>query len=752
LLTVLTCLALVAAGTLIVDEPHADAVGVSSAGFVALTSARLLDTRAGTGAPAHPVAPNSTLALQVTGRAGVPTTGVSAVVLNVTVTSPATPGWVSAYPDGSARPSTSNLNFSAGQTVPNLVIVPVGSNGSIDLYNGSNGTVNLLADITGYYQGGAENLNDSPGRSFQGDIGHSGVLTGISLTPPLIPAWATGGFDHPGQAIFGAGAIYVPSHTPETGQPIITALRESDGSILWGPQPIPGAEGLAYDAGRVFAVDFYCALHSYDATAGTAQWATKNFGEGCNSPPTAANGIVYFGTNTQLIAVSESTGAIVWTAAASADHSSPGVVNGKVIVDPTDLLVSAFDASTGAPAWHYDGLGEGGGGRVVAIAGGRVYARSTSSGMTKIFNADTGTVLGTIASDGPTAVDAPNDVIITQKQSVQLTGCGINPCSLVARSLDTGAELWTFAGDGVLSGPPLIVDGVVYVTGFTGNIYGLDEMTGALVWSATVHDYVMPFDEQNAPQEPSLNAADGLLTVSSTSGVHAFKTSSRTDVAPIQHFYSGITQATCSESAGPFTVPSCTWDIKQTYAGSDVMHLIFNPAYKVALSADFLDSSDNTLATVTTLSGDAYLTTPNLPAGGTYRLRVRGPVSQSIGFKMYFSEAQPHTGSGPTALFSATTLPFDSVPVGSRRSQSLTIRNVGDQDLTLGNATLGGTGVAAFSIDFNSCNEAVLPPSSACTIVVSAHPATQTSSIAALTISHGASSQDVDLSVSGYQN
>ena len=212
------------------------------------------------------------------------------------------------------------------------------------------------------------------------------------------------------------------------------------------------------------------------------------------------------------------------------------MVDGKVIVDPTDVLVSAFDAATGALAWHYPGFGNGGGGRLVAIAGGRVYARSTSNDMTMIFDAHTGMELGTMASDGPTAVDAQNHVIITQKQVPGFSGCGLNPCSLVARSLDTGTALWSFNGDGELTGPPLIVDGVVYVASYSGNIFGLDEMTGALVWSTSVHDYVQPFNEGGGPSV-ALNAADGLLIVSSGDGVLAFKTSSSADVAPIQHVY-----------------------------------------------------------------------------------------------------------------------------------------------------------------------------------------------------------------------
>src|ERR1035437_9204600 len=123
--------------------------------FGSLAPSRLLDTRDGTGAPAAPVASGGTVALQVTGRGGVPASGVSAVVLNVTVVDPTGLGYVTAYADGATRPLASNLNFVAGQTVPNLVIAPVRAGGKGDLYNGSNGTVQLLADVSGYYLSGA---------------------------------------------------------------------------------------------------------------------------------------------------------------------------------------------------------------------------------------------------------------------------------------------------------------------------------------------------------------------------------------------------------------------------------------------------------------------------------------------------------------------------------------------------------------------------------------------------------------------
>jgi hypothetical protein len=111
---------------------------------------RVLDTRNGTGAPEAPVGQGGTISLQVEGVDGVPASGVTAVVLNVTAVSPTTSGYVTVYPDGEARPTASNLNFTAGEIIPNLVTVPVGSDGKVDFYNFA-GSVNLVADLEGYY-------------------------------------------------------------------------------------------------------------------------------------------------------------------------------------------------------------------------------------------------------------------------------------------------------------------------------------------------------------------------------------------------------------------------------------------------------------------------------------------------------------------------------------------------------------------------------------------------------------------------
>ena len=118
-----------------------------------LTPARILDTRFDVGA-VGPVAAGGTISLQVDGAGGIPASGVAAVVLNMTATGPANSGFLTVYPDGASRPTTSNLNFSAGETVPNLVIAPVGADGKVDIFNGSPGTVQVLADVSGWYASG----------------------------------------------------------------------------------------------------------------------------------------------------------------------------------------------------------------------------------------------------------------------------------------------------------------------------------------------------------------------------------------------------------------------------------------------------------------------------------------------------------------------------------------------------------------------------------------------------------------------
>jgi len=58
---------------------------------------------------------------------------------------------VTVYPSGAASvPTASNLNFGAGQTIPNLVAVKLGDGGQLGFVNAV-GATDVVFDLVGYF-------------------------------------------------------------------------------------------------------------------------------------------------------------------------------------------------------------------------------------------------------------------------------------------------------------------------------------------------------------------------------------------------------------------------------------------------------------------------------------------------------------------------------------------------------------------------------------------------------------------------
>lgn len=121
--------------------------------FTPVPPTRVLDTRTGLGmVGGRPirVGRGGTVALQLTGVGGIGA-DADAVVLNVTGVRATESTYISVYPTSSGSPPTaSNLNLAAGGTTANLVTVKVGDGGQVTLRNGA-GSVDLVADVAGYY-------------------------------------------------------------------------------------------------------------------------------------------------------------------------------------------------------------------------------------------------------------------------------------------------------------------------------------------------------------------------------------------------------------------------------------------------------------------------------------------------------------------------------------------------------------------------------------------------------------------------
>ncbi|NUS11085.1 MAG: PKD domain-containing protein [Streptomyces sp.] len=120
---------------------------VLGSGFVPLPSTRILDTRAGVGVGGdRPVPSYGSLTVPVAGRGGIPATGATDYVLNITVTGGTASGYLKVDLNGEG----SNINWAPGQTIAAQVTVPAGD-GALHIGNWSVGSVHIVADVQGYY-------------------------------------------------------------------------------------------------------------------------------------------------------------------------------------------------------------------------------------------------------------------------------------------------------------------------------------------------------------------------------------------------------------------------------------------------------------------------------------------------------------------------------------------------------------------------------------------------------------------------
>lgn len=206
-----------------------------------LTPQRALDTRTdysgGVGA-------DQTVDLFPT-NVGVPDTA-EAVVFNLTVTGATAGGFITAYDSQANRPLASNLNFVAGQTVANLTTVGDQS-GMVTLYNGSSGTVQVIADIVGYYDTGTSSSTTAAGHF-------------VALSPSRVLDTRAG--------------IGVPGTAPIPADGSISVHMAGAGGV-----PASGATGVAFTLTATQAKSVGN-LRAYPQSAGSTETSSVNFATG----------------------------------------------------------------------------------------------------------------------------------------------------------------------------------------------------------------------------------------------------------------------------------------------------------------------------------------------------------------------------------------------------------------------------------------------------------------------------------------
>lgn len=239
---------------------------------VTVEPVRVLDTRNGTdvGLPG-PFVNGAAQKLQITGEIETTTgdstivpTGATGVILNVTVVRPSAGGFLSVRP-GSATgdPSTSSVNFAAGQTAPNSVTVALPTAGAhagtidIALGGGTAGaTAEVLIDVVGYL---VEATPAEPGTSDVELLSAEGAS--VDLVDGSVLTAATLEFDVPSAGTLLINSSVVASDQVAGGKVFCSISRtaEMDGPFQgWesaGPDGsighLSGTRSFEVDAGAV---------------------------------------------------------------------------------------------------------------------------------------------------------------------------------------------------------------------------------------------------------------------------------------------------------------------------------------------------------------------------------------------------------------------------------------------------------------------------------------------------------------------
>ena len=124
--------------------------------FVPIAPCRLFDIRSGSaqiGPRNTPLTAGETYTVQVTGANGncVIPSDATGVAMNVTAVDGSASSFLTIWPSDAVQPLASNLNWVSGAPpTPNKVDVKLSATGQISLFNNV-GTVNVLADVVGYY-------------------------------------------------------------------------------------------------------------------------------------------------------------------------------------------------------------------------------------------------------------------------------------------------------------------------------------------------------------------------------------------------------------------------------------------------------------------------------------------------------------------------------------------------------------------------------------------------------------------------
>ena len=376
-----------------------------------------------------------------------------------------------------------------------------------------------------------------PGQAvtYQINAAHTGSQSD-SVSPPLAQRWSRNLGDSVSYPLIAGGRVFVVAGVS------LYALNGTSGATLWGPIEIGTYPSIAYESGRVIAIDRNGLLRAYDPANGAQVWSRQLTGQSFTSAPSPMGGTVYVNGFTTLYAINAQDGTIKWSAPNSGgEHSSPAVTANALYVSYS-CNAMAISPATGSTIWNNQSDCFGGGGRTPVYYNGRVYLRSND--------------IGNVALDSGTGIPVIEVVSLPAPAFHGSTGFFLNESTLEARDISSGALKWSFTGDGSLSSAPIVVNGIVYIGSTGGKLFAVHPGTGANVWSGTVGAPVNHPDEQGISDPlTGLGAGEGLIVVPASNLVVAYE-AAPVSTTPVIYVEEGTSNALALDSVnhlrGPF--------------------------------------------------------------------------------------------------------------------------------------------------------------------------------------------------------
>ena len=210
-----------------------------------------------------------------------------------------------------------------------------------------------------------------------------------------------------------------------------------------------------YVNGRLYVADADGRVMALDADTGRTLWSV-DLEAPLSGGPGAAEGLVVVGTlDAEVIALSADDGSLKWrTSVSSEELSTPVVALGRVVVHTIDGKVQGLDADTGEERWRYE--------REIPVLTLRGTADPVASGDHVLCGMAGGKLVNLDIRTGDVRWEAT--VAVPRGRS----------------------ELERLAD---IDGNPLVIDGLIYVVTYQGEVAAVEESSGSVLWRRKFSSY-----------------------------------------------------------------------------------------------------------------------------------------------------------------------------------------------------------------------------------------------------------------------